>query len=148
MSSTPSGISFKDHGVGVIPPLLSNIVSASADTLPTEADIGQLKKEVDDFYAAIRKQANRYQRDLDTLSSRHGTADQARRRDVQKSTAKHEEGKTISLFPCQPSITDSGSESDVPLRKKRKLEDNSRASTPRLFTPKGISLFYAMLKNF
>ena len=92
MSSTPGGLSFKEHAVGVIPPLLSNIVSSSAETLPTEADIDRLKKEVDDFYAATRKQANRYQRDLETLSSRHGTADQARRRDVQKSTARHEEG--------------------------------------------------------
>lgn len=32
---------------------------------------------------------------------------------------------------------DSGSESDVPLKKRRKLDDTSRASTPRLSTPKG-----------
>jgi hypothetical protein len=93
MSSTPGGISFKEHIAGILPPLLSNIVCSSAETLPTEADIDRLKKEVDDFYAATRKQANRYQRDLETLVSRHGTADQARRRDVQKSTARHEEGE-------------------------------------------------------
>ena len=102
MSSTPSGTSFKDHVVGGIPHLLSNIVSSSADNVPAEADIDRLKKEVDDFYNATRKQANRYQRDLENLSSRHGTADQARRRDVQKSTARHEEGEYPAphFAPC------------------------------------------------
>jgi hypothetical protein len=99
MSSTPGGLSFKDHIVGVLPHLLNSIVTSSSfDILPTEADIDRLKKEVDDFYTATRKQANRYQKDLETLVSRHGTADQARRRDVQKSTAKHEEGEPY-LFP-------------------------------------------------
>lgn len=98
MSSAPGGISFKDHMVGGIPQLLSNIVTSSADNLPTEADIDRLKKEVDDFYSATRKQANRYQKDLENLFSRHGTADQARRRDVQKSTAKHEEGEFLPPF--------------------------------------------------
>ena len=93
MSSTPGGISFKDHVVGGMPQLLNNIVASSADYIPTEADIDRLKKEVDDFYNATRKQASKYQRDLENLVSRHGTADQARRRDVQKSTAKHEEGE-------------------------------------------------------
>jgi hypothetical protein len=92
MSSAPSGLSFKEHVIVGIPQLLGSVVSSSTDTLPTEADIDRLKKEVDDFYAATRKQANRYQRDLEALVSRHGTADQARRRDVQKSTAKQEEG--------------------------------------------------------
>lgn len=100
MSSTPGGISFKEHVVVGIPHLLNSIVSSSAETLPTEADIDRLKKEVDDFYAATRKQANKYQRDLETLVSRHGTADQARRRDVQKSTIKHDEGGPP--FPCFP----------------------------------------------
>lgn len=97
MSSTPGGISFKEHSAGILPPLLSNIVSSSAETLPTEGDIDRLKKEVDDFYAATRKQANRYQRDLETLVSRHGTADQARRRDVQKSAVRHEEGRPPNI---------------------------------------------------
>jgi hypothetical protein len=47
----------------------------------------------------------------------------------------------VILFPCQPFVndaTESGSESDVPLRKKRKLDDSSRASTPLISTPKGI----------
>lgn len=95
MSSTPGGISFKEHNVSNLPTLLSTIVSSSADSLPTEAEIDRLKKEVDDFYAVTRKQANRYQRDLESLASRHGTADQARRRDVQKSIVtsnKQEEG--------------------------------------------------------
>lgn len=107
MSSTPGGISFKDHIVGGLPQLLSNIITSSADNLPTEADIDKLKKEVDDFYNVTRKQASRYQKDLENLSSRHGTADQARRRDVQKSATKHEEGEfppPFSLFPCQPRI--------------------------------------------
>lgn len=38
-------------------------------------------------------------------------------------------------------MLDSGSESDVPLRKKRKLDDVSRASTPQLSTPKRIICF-------
>ena len=142
MSSTPSGTSFKEHSVGVVPPLLTSIITSSSDTLPTEAEIDRLRKEVDDFYGLTRKQANRYQKDLETLFSRHGTADQARRRDAQKTAAKQvEEGKPF-LLPCQPIVnnaTESGSESDVPLRKKRKLEDTSRASTPRLATPKGIT---------
>ena len=92
MSSAPGGISFKEHTVGGIPQLLNNIISSWTDTVPTEADIDRLKKEVDDFCAATRKQANKYQKDLETLVSRHGTADQARRRDIQKSSAKHEEG--------------------------------------------------------
>ena len=99
MSSTPSGLSFKEHNVANLPPLLSTIVSSSADSLPTEPEIDRLRKEVDDFYAATRKQANRYQRDLESLVSRHGTADQARRRDVQKSTAiviRQEEGNRVS----------------------------------------------------
>src|SRR5436190_19334116 len=100
MSSIPGGLSFKEHAVGGIPSLLHNIISSAADTVPTEADIDRLKKEVDDFYAVTRKQANRYQRDLETLASRHGTADQARRRDVQKSTARHEEGVSHYFFPC------------------------------------------------
>jgi hypothetical protein len=158
MSSTPSGSSFKDHSIGSIPALLASIINSSSDILPSEPDIDRLRKEVDDFYNVTRKQANRYQKDLETLSSRHGTADQARRRDAQKS-AKIEEG-TFPLpppsaeqyfpFPGQPvgflgvglltfvlEVIDSGSESDVPLRKKRKLDDSSRASTPRLATPKG-----------
>lgn len=94
MSSTPSGISFKDHIVGQIPSLLNSIISSSGESVPTEADIDRLKKEVDDFYTATRKQANRYQRDLEALFLRHGTADQARRRDVHKATAKHEEGES------------------------------------------------------
>lgn len=92
MSSTPSGTSFKEYSVGVLPPLLTNIINSSSDTLPTEAEIDRLRKEVDDFLALTRKQANRYQKDLETLSSRHGTADQARRRDAQKTAAKQEEG--------------------------------------------------------
>ena len=105
MSSAPGGVSFKEHSASSIPrPLALILASSAADTLPSEEDITQLKKEVDDFYTAIRRQANRYQRDLETLSSRHGTADQARRRDVQKNTAaqiaaaaasKHEEGINI-----------------------------------------------------
>src|SRR5271163_5001529 len=73
---------------------------------------------------------------------------QTRRGDVmhRKLLAKHKlkvSPTSASPFPCQPcvqqtEIVDSGSESDVPLRKKRKLDDNSRASTPRLSTPKGI----------
>ena len=98
MSSTPSGLSFKEHNIANLPQLLTTIVSSSADSLPTEPEIDRLRKEVDDFYAATRKQANRYQRDLETLASRHGTADQARRRDVQKSIAiastRQEEGNT------------------------------------------------------
>jgi hypothetical protein len=94
MSSTPSGTSFKEHSVGVVPPLLTSIITSSSDTLPTEAEIDRLRKEVDDFYALTRKQANRYQKDLETLGSRHGTADQARRRDAaQKTAAKQEEGE-------------------------------------------------------
>lgn len=42
-------------------------------------------------------------------------------------------------------MTDSGSESDVPLRKKRKLDDASRASTPQLSTPKRILIFFYFL---
>lgn len=93
MSSTPSGTSFKEHSVGVVPPLLTSIINSASDTLPTEAEIDRLRKEVDDFYALTRKQANRYQKDLETLGSRHGTADQARRRDAQKTAAKQEEGE-------------------------------------------------------
>jgi hypothetical protein len=93
MSSTPSGPSFREHVVGAVPSLLASIVNSSADILPTEPDIDRLRKEVDDFYTLTRKQATRYQRDLDSLASRHGTADQARRRDVQKTSAKQEEGK-------------------------------------------------------
>ena|SRR5579859_1249631 len=37
-------------------------------------------------------------------------------------------------------VVDSGSESDVPLKKRRKLDDTSRASTPRISTPKGITV--------
>jgi|SRR5579859_2803287 len=155
MSSTPSGPSFKDHVVGDIPQLLASIINTSPDIIPSEADIDRLRKEVDDFYNITRKQANRYQKDLETLSSRHGTADQARRRDAQKS-AKQEE--SINQLPPHPllhsriprflvnrrtdlrvGLIDSGSESDVPLRKKRKLDDTSRASTPRLSTPKSTS---------
>jgi hypothetical protein len=47
----------------------------------------------------------------------------------------------VILFPCQPAVNnvaESGSESDVPLRKKRKLDDSPRASTPLISTPKGI----------
>jgi hypothetical protein len=99
MSSTPGGLSFKEHNVANLPHLLTTIVSSSADSLPTEPEIDRLRKEVDDFYATTRKQANRYQRDLESLVSRHGTADQARRRDVQKSTAvastRQEEGNTL-----------------------------------------------------
>lgn len=103
MSSTPSGLSFKEHVIAGVPQLLSSLVSSSTDTLPTEADIDRLKKEVDEFYAATRKQANRYQKDLEALVSRHGTADQARRRDIQKNTARQEEGEPF-LFPRQPKI--------------------------------------------
>ena len=155
MSSTPGGVSFKDHLPSSIPPLLASFVgSSAADTLPLEEEITQLRKEVDDYYSATRKQANRYQRDLETLSSRHGTADQARRREMQKNSAaqiaaaaasKPEEGIT----PRCPAnahrthltlavVVESSSESDVPLRKKRKLDDASVASTPRLSTPKGM----------
>jgi hypothetical protein len=95
MSSTPSGSSFKEHVVGAIPPLLASIINTSSDIIPSESDLDRLRKEVDDFYNTTRKQANRYQKDLETLSSRHGTADQARRRDAQKS-AKQEEGKRLS----------------------------------------------------
>lgn len=113
MSSTPGGVPFKEHSVSSIPRLLGSIVASSAaDTLPSEEDITQLRKEVDDFYTATRKQANRYQRDLETLSSRHGTADQARRRDIQKNNAaqtaaaatKHDDG--IQL-PCQRALRSS-----------------------------------------
>src|SRR5271155_5082126 len=151
MSSTPGGLSFKEHNIANLPQLLTTIVSSSADSLPTEPEIDRLRKEVDDFYAATRKQANRYQRDLESLVSRHGTADQARRRDVQKSTAvasaRQEEGNTC--FRANGGVTDgcvdSGSDSDLPLRKKRKYDDTSRASTPRLSTPKGIS-HYSMYR--
>ena len=106
MSSIPGGVSFKEHMVGGIPPLLSNIIGSTADTVPTEADIDRLKKEVDDFCATTRKQAKRYQKDLETLYLRHGNADQARRRDAQKSAARQEEGASqyCHLFPCQPRI--------------------------------------------
>src|SRR5579862_5316145 len=40
---------------------------------------------------------------------------------------------------------DSGSESDVPLRKKRKIDDASRASTPQLSTPKCTTAFTSVL---
>jgi len=111
MSSTPGGVSFKDHSASIIPRLLASILASSAaDTLPSEEEIAQLRKDVDDFYTATRKQANRYQRDLETLSSRHGTADQARRRDVQKNSAaqiaaaaasKPEEGITPVALPTR-----------------------------------------------
>jgi hypothetical protein len=91
MSSTPSGGSFKDHLVASLPSFLNGLLGSSAEAVPTEGDIDRLKKEVDDFYANTRKQASRYQRDLETLVCKHGTADQARRRDIQKS-AKQEEG--------------------------------------------------------
>jgi len=105
MSSTPGGLSFKEHNVANLPHLLSAIVSATADTLPTEADIDRLRKEVDDFYAVTRKQANRYQRDLESLVSRHGTADQARRRDVQKSTVSSSRQEEGSSFPANRQTT-------------------------------------------
>jgi hypothetical protein len=95
----PGGLPFKDHVVATLPHSLNTLVNSSGETLPTEADIDRLKKEVDDFSVAIRKQANRYQRDLETLVSRHGTADQARRRDVQKSTAKRDEGEPRHVSP-------------------------------------------------
>ena len=154
MSSTPSGLTFKEHVVGPVPSLLSSIVSASSDNLPTEGEIDRLRKEVDDLHSITRKQANRYQRDLETLFSRHGTADQARRRDAQKSAAATvDEGEPHHppfFFVTLPTeftnqnvcVTDSGSESDVPLRKKRKLDDASRASTPQLSTPKRILIFF------
>jgi hypothetical protein len=93
MSSTPSGLSFKEHVVGPIPSLLSNLTNGTTDSLPTEPDIDRLRKEVDDLHSVTRKQANRYQRDLETLFSRYGTADQARRRDAQKVVAIVEDGK-------------------------------------------------------
>ena len=97
MSSTPNSLSVKEYNVAILPHLLSSIVSSSPDLLPTEADIERLRKEVEDVYAATRKQANRYQKDLESLMTRHGTADQARRRDVQKSTVtRHEEGTLVS----------------------------------------------------
>ena len=101
MSSTPGGLSFKDHIVTILPHLLSSIVSSSSDSLPPEADIDRLKKEVDDFHAATRKQASRYQRDLETLFSRRGTADQARRREVLKSTASVEDGEALVSLPTK-----------------------------------------------
>src|ERR1700738_518036 len=131
MSSTPTG-PLREYLVAVIPPLLSNIVGSSSEALPSEADIDRLRKEVDDFYLATRKQAGRYQKDLSSLVARHGTSDQARRRDAQRIAAKQDEGEP-PLFPSQPDVNnapESESESDVPLRKKRKLDDSSRASTP------------------
>jgi hypothetical protein len=99
MSSTPSGASFKDHSVVMIPSLLATIISSTAssasDILPSEPDIDRLRKEVDDFYNTTRKQANRYQKDLETLSSRYGTAEQARRRDAAQKSAKVEEGMYV-----------------------------------------------------
>jgi hypothetical protein len=41
-------------------------------------------------------------------------------------------------------VLESGSESDVPLRKKRKLDEASRASTPQLSTPKRIINPYSL----
>lgn len=103
MSSTPSGLTFKEHVVGPVPSLLSSIVSASSDNLPTEGEIDRLRKEVDDLHSITRKQANRYQRDLETLFSRHGTADQARRRDAQKSAAATvNEGEPHHPLLCYP----------------------------------------------
>lgn len=93
MSSTPSGPPLREYTVGAIPPLLATIVSSSSETLPSEADIDRLRKEVDEFYSATRKQAGRYQKDYASLVARHGTSDQARRRDVAKSAAKQEEGE-------------------------------------------------------
>lgn len=101
MSSTPSGPGFKDHAVGDIPQLLASIINTSPDIIPSEADIDRLRKEVDDFYNTTRKQANRYQKDLETLSSRHGTADQARRRDAQaQKSAKQDEGINCPTTRC------------------------------------------------
>jgi hypothetical protein len=151
MSSILSSHLFKDHVVGALPPLLATIISSSTfEALPAESDIDRLKKEVEEFSVATRKQAGRYQKDLENLVSKHGTADQARRRDVQKTPARRDEGEPASqpyihLLEPLNSITsaniailiDSSSESDVPLRRKRKLDDSSRASTPRLATPKG-----------
>jgi hypothetical protein len=144
MSSTPTG-PLRDYVVGVIPPLLGNIVGSSSETLPSEADIDRLRKEVDDFYLATRKQAGRYQKDLSSLVARHGTSDQARRRDAQKIAAKQDEGERPlfpSTQPCVNNAPESESESDVPLRKKRKLDDTSRASTPLISTPKCIAKYF------
>jgi hypothetical protein len=104
MSSTPSGHAFKEHAFGSIPSLLSTLVAASSDLLPTESEIDRLRKEVDDLHGVTRKQANRYQRDLETLVSRHGTADQARRRDAHRSaaaTADDGRGSAISSHLTQ-----------------------------------------------
>jgi hypothetical protein len=98
MSSTPGGLSFKDHVVGALPYLLNTLLASSPDVVPTESDIDRLKKEVDDYHASTRKQANRYQRDYETLVSRHGNAE-SRRRDTQKA-AKQEEGADPAPFPC------------------------------------------------
>jgi hypothetical protein len=92
MTSTPSGPPLREYVVGVIPPALTNIVNSSSETLPSEAEIDRLRKEVEDFYTVIRKQAGRYQKDYESLVARHGTSEQARRRDVLKIAAKQEEG--------------------------------------------------------
>jgi len=104
MSSTPSGHSFKEHAVGPVPSLLSTLVNGSSDVLPAESEIERLRKEVDDLNSAARKQANKYQRDLETLFSRFGSADQARRRDAQKSAAATaDDGSTpLPLLACFP----------------------------------------------
>ena len=89
MSSTPSGAPFKDHYVATLSSSLTGLINAgSPESHPNEADIDRFKKDVDDFCNATRKQANRYQRDLEGLISRHGSADQARRRDAQKVISK------------------------------------------------------------
>ena len=91
MSSTPSGAPFKDHYVATLSSSLISLINAgSHDSHPNEADIDRFKKDVDEFCSATRKQANRYQRDLEGLIGRHGSADQARRRDGQKVASKTE----------------------------------------------------------
>jgi hypothetical protein len=158
MSSTPGGgAPFKEQVIAPMPRLLTSIfASSTAETVPSEEDITQLRKEVDDFIVVTRKQSARYQNHIDSLMARQGP-ETARRREVQKNNAVKHAAKAASKkldeiaagpasrYPAnarlEPSVLmaylDSDSESDVPLRKKRKLDDTSRASTPRLATPKG-----------
>jgi hypothetical protein len=169
MSSTPGGAPFKEQVIAPMPRLFSSIfTSSTAETVPSEEDITQLRKEVDDFIVVTRKQSARYQNHIDSLMARQGP-ETARRREVQKNNAAQHAAKAASKpedgtagphsapLPCQRApggssiltrYLDSDSESDVPLRKKRKLDDTSRASTPRLSTPKGTYSFLSFTSPF
>lgn len=96
MSSTPGGAPFKEQVIAPLPKLLTSIfASSTAETVPSEEDITQLRKEVDDFIVVTRRQSARYQNHIDSLMARQGP-ETVRRREVQKNNAAQHAAKAAS----------------------------------------------------